>query len=120
MEMIYVPQAPADWQAGQEGVAEPHCAVAPLEQWEGKWADHRDAPSAGIREISLTQKLSYAYPGMEESWPVIFSEIQAGMHCPKGYIFPWVVPRGRWCGGLYMFIIQEGIWIALWHGVYVH
>lgn len=86
--------------------------MAPLEQREGKWEmgrHHRDTPSAGIREISLTQKLSYACPGVEESWPVIFSEIQEEMQLSKGYIFPQFVPRGGWCGGLYMFTIQEAI-----------
>lgn len=62
--------------------------MAPLEQREGKRADHRDTPSAGIREIFLTQKLSHACPGMEESWPVIFSELQKKCSTPKGIYFP--------------------------------
>lgn len=85
MEMINVPQNPADGRAVQEGVVEPHCAMAPREEWEGKWENHRDTPSAGIREISHTQKLSSACSGMEEGWPVIFSETQEEIQ--RVYIF---------------------------------
>lgn len=61
MEMIYVPQRLTDWQAMQETVVGPHCDCGTSKSNE-KWWDHRDTPSAGIREISLTQKVELSVP----------------------------------------------------------
>lgn len=101
MEMIYVPQTPADWQALQEGVVEPHCAMALLQE-RGQITGM--LPLQGSGRFLDPKKLSCACLGMEENWPMIFSESQEEMHNPKGCIFPWFVPRGRWHGGLHIFI----------------
>lgn len=93
MEMIYVPQNPADWQAVQEGVLEPHCAMAPLEQWEGKRADHRDAPPAGIRDISLPKSWAVHAQAWKRAGLWFLVKFKRKCTTPKGLSSPDLYPE---------------------------